>query len=150
MGEIAFMAAKEHEAFVFMRTHPADTLNFMFRRFMETWLAVTESPADIWGRAPLYLKAVFAINVLLSLLAWLGAMFVNRNRHPEAAPFVMVLLIFPLVFYLTHSTLRYRFPMEPILIVLSAYSVAYLVSLLRGRTAHVQESVTPVASLPTT
>lgn len=41
MGEIAFMAAKEHEAFVFMRTHPGDTLNFIFRRFMETWLAVT-------------------------------------------------------------------------------------------------------------
>jgi 4-amino-4-deoxy-L-arabinose transferase-like glycosyltransferase len=150
MGEIAFMAAKEHEAFVFMRTHPGDTLNFIFRRFMETWLAVTESPADIWGRSSLNLKAIFLINVLLSLLAWLGAMFVNRNRHPEAAPFVMVLLIFPLVFYLTHSTLRYRFPMDPILIVLSAYAVAHLASLARGRTSHAQGSVTPVASLPTT
>jgi len=39
--------------------------------------------------------------------------------------------------------------MDPILIVLSAYSVAHLVSLLRRRTSHVQESVTPVASLPT-
>lgn len=77
-------------------------------------------------------------------------MFVNRNRHPEAAPFVMVLLIFPLVFYLTHSTLRYRFPMDPILIVLSAYAVAHLASLARGRTSHAQGSVTPVASLPTT
>ena len=28
MGEIAFMAAKEHEAFLFMRTHPSDTLEF--------------------------------------------------------------------------------------------------------------------------
>jgi uncharacterized membrane protein len=51
---------------------------------------------------------------------------------------------------LTHSTLRYRFPMDPILVVLSAYAVAYLVSLLRGRASHVQESVTPAASLPTT
>ena len=149
MGEMAFMAEKEHEAFAFMRTHPADTLNFTFRRFVETWLAVTDSPADIWGRSPLYLKAFFALNVLLSLFSWLGAMFANRNRLPEAAPFVMVLLIFPLVFYMTHSSLRYRFPMDPIMIVLSAYGVAHLVSLLRRRLSRVPEAVTPAASLPT-
>ena len=52
MGEIAFMAAKRTRG---VRRSceriPADTLNFMFRRFIETWLAVTDSPADIWGRA---------------------------------------------------------------------------------------------------
>ena len=34
MGEIAYMAEKQHEAFAFMRTHPLDTLDFMFRRFV--------------------------------------------------------------------------------------------------------------------
>ncbi len=31
----------------------------------------------------------------------------------------MVLLIFPLVFYVTHSSLRYRFPIDPIMLVLA-------------------------------
>ena len=51
--------------------------------------------------------------------------------------------MFPLIFYLTHTSLRYRFPMDPIMMVLAAYGVAYLVSLLRRRTSHVRGSVTP-------
>jgi len=35
MGEIAYMAEKEHEAFTFMRTHPSDTLNYTFPPFRE-------------------------------------------------------------------------------------------------------------------
>jgi len=40
----------------------------------------------------------------------------------------MVLLIFPMVFYLTHSSPRYRFPMDPIIVVLAASSAAHLLS----------------------
>ena len=38
MGEIAYMAEKQHEAFEFMRTHPRETLYFMFHRFANNWL----------------------------------------------------------------------------------------------------------------
>jgi hypothetical protein len=45
----------------------------------------------------------------------------------------MVLLIFPLVFYVTHSSLRYRFPIEPIIVVLAVSAVAHLISLAQAR-----------------
>ena len=44
MGEIAYMQEKEQEAFTFMRTHPADTLRFLFRRFINNWLANHRQP----------------------------------------------------------------------------------------------------------
>ena len=142
MGEIAFMQEKEHEAFAFMRTHPGDTLNFMFRRFVNNWLGITDNPAEAWDRDPLYLKAFIVLNVLLAVFTLLGALFARRTTPEEAFPYLMILLVFPLVFYLTHSSLRYRFPMDPIMMVLAAYGVAYPISLWNGRMAKHRESAT--------
>jgi hypothetical protein len=148
MGEIAYMAEKQHEAFAFMRTHPRDTLNFMFHRFVENWLAITDSPADTWSHVPLYAKAFLVMNCLFPLLSFLGALYAYRARNAEAFPFAMVLLIFPLVFYLTHSSLRYRFPIDPIMMVLAAGAVAHLLSLARSRSPRVTGMAAPTSSLP--
>ena len=148
MGEIAYMADKEREAFRFMRAHPGDTAYFMFRRFVENWLAVTDTPTDVWSHSPPHIRAFLVLNVLLSLLTLLGAMFVYRARHAAAFPFTMVPLIFALVFYLTHSSLRYRFPMDPIMMVLAAYGVGYLVSTARGRILQTREAASPAPSFP--
>jgi hypothetical protein len=149
MGEIAYMAEKQQEAFLFMRTHPADTLNFMYRRFVENWLAISDSPTDFWANTPLYIKAFFILNVLLSLSTLLGVLFAYRFRHPQAFPYAMVPLIFPIIFYVTHASLRYRFPMDPIMMILSTYGVLSVIRLLRGKSAEVSDSVAPAASLPT-
>ena len=138
MGEIAYMADKEHEAFAFMRTHPLETLDFMFRRFVENWLGITDSPADLWANGNLKVQGFIVLNSLLSVLCLLGALYARRARIPEAPLYAMVLLIFPLVFYMTHSSLRYRFPIDPIIVVLAVSAVAHLISvaqsrLLRGR-----------------
>ncbi len=128
MGEIAFMAEKQREAFAFMRTHPADTAQFIFRRFVNNWLAITDSPVDMWGRSPLYVKAFIVMNFLLSLLTMLGTLFAYRSNPDDAFPYAMVLLVFPFIFYLTHTSLRYRFPMDPIMMILAAYGVSYPIS----------------------
>ena len=149
MGEIAYMAEKQHEAFVFMRTHPADTLSFIFRRFVENWLGVTDTPADVLANSPLYIGGFFLLNALLSLSTLLGVMFVYRARHPQAFLYAIVPLVFPIVFYITHSSLRYRFPMDPIMMVLSAYAVSSLISLVRGRSLQVSRDATAIQSVPT-
>ena len=149
LGEVAYMAEKQHQALVFMRTHPADTLNLIFRRFVQNWLAVTDSPADVLANPSFSIRAFFVFNAALSLLTLLGAMFAHRARLPEAFPLAVVLLIFPLVFYLTHSSPRYRFPIDSLMLILSVYAVACLASLLRGRPLGVPERAGTAASLPT-
>jgi hypothetical protein len=149
MGEIAFMAEKQREAFTFMRSHPADTLRFMFRRFVNNWLAITDSPADMWANSPLYLKAFIVMNFLLSLFTMLGALFAYRSDPDEAFPYAMVLLVFPLIFYLTHSSLRYRFPMDPIMMILAAYGVAYPISQWLERSSPQASTAAPAPPVPT-
>ncbi len=150
MGEIAFMAEKQREAFHFIQTHPADTLHFMFRRFVNHWLAITDNPSDAWGSSPLYLKAFIVLNFLLALFTMLGTLFAYRDRPTEAIPYVAVILVFPLVFYLAHSSLRYRFPMDPVMMVLAAYGVAYPIFQWRERTSPRTEAAAPAPPVPTT
>jgi hypothetical protein len=70
-------------------------------------------------------------------------LYAHRSRNPDAAPFGMVLLIFPMVFYLTHSSPRYRFPMDPIIVVLAASSAAHLLSARFG-SSHKAKTVEPL------
>lgn len=72
-------------------------------------------------------------NVLFSALCWLGALSALRARKEAALPLAMVLLAFPLVFYLTHASLRYRQPMDGIMLVLATYAAGHLLSRLAAR-----------------
>jgi len=125
MTEIPYMEEKQREAFAFLRSHPLDAAHFAFRRFAQNWLGMWDSPYDIWSHAPLYAKLAIVWNCSFSLLSLVGVLFAYRAGKKEAVPFAMVMLIFPLIFYLTHTSLRYRFPLDPIMQVLAAYAVVY-------------------------
>ena len=68
----------------------------------------------------------------------------------KAIPYVAVILLFPVIFYLTHSSLRYRFPMDPVMMVLAAYGVAYPIFQWRERTSPRAEAAAPAPPVPTT
>ena len=147
MGEIAYMEEKQHEALEFMRTHPSDTMNYTFHRFVDIWLAQTDSPVDIWSNASLLVRLYLAFNSLLPLLCMLGVLYAYRAGLQEVAPYGLVLLIFPIVFYLTHSSPRYRFPIDPIILVLATSGLVTLISTARSR-ARRTKLATPSPSLP--
>lgn len=148
MGEIAYMADKEHEAFAYMWSHPGITMDRIYLRFMDTWLASTESPVELLAEGNLVSRSIFLSNFLLSLLCFLGALYTYRSRRPEAFPFAMVPVIFPAVFYLTHSTLRYRFPIDPIILILAMSAAAHLISLAKNRVLNLKKTPAPAPSLP--
>lgn len=133
MGEIPYMQEKQHEAVLFMRTHPVETMNFIFRRFSDNWIAMWDPPADIWSRVDLVTKLSIVGNCLFPVLSFAGVLLVYRQRNEIAVPFASVMLFFPLVFYITHTSPRYRHPMDPIMLILSVYALAYAVIYLRKR-----------------
>jgi 4-amino-4-deoxy-L-arabinose transferase-like glycosyltransferase len=148
MGEIAYMAEKEHEALAYIRTHPGDTLNLIFRRFEITWLTFSDSPADVWTNGSLNARLFLVWTCLQSLLCLLGALFISRTRNPEAFPFAITLLVFPLIFYVTHTDTRYRFPIDPIILILATGAAAHLLSLAINRNPDLKKSAAPAPSLP--
>jgi 4-amino-4-deoxy-L-arabinose transferase-like glycosyltransferase len=135
MTEVPYMEEKKREAFDFVRAYPADATEFFLRRFVHTWLEISESPVDLWRTIPFYLKAFIIANSAFSLLALLGALFALHWQNPLATPLATVLMVYPIVFYITHTGLRYRFPIDPLMVLFAVYALASSLSLVRGRRA---------------
>jgi hypothetical protein len=119
------MQEKQGEALQFIRTHPLDTLNFTLHRFSNNWIGLDQPPAEIWSHVPLQVKLIVVGNCLFPLLSLFGVMFAYREQNEAALPLASVMLFFPLIFYLTHSSGRYRHPIDPIMLVLAVYGLAY-------------------------
>ena len=105
LGEITFMETRGEIATQFIRQHPAQFLRLSLRRVFLFWTAPTGS-AWPW----------------ISLLAWLGMVLAIRNKGWQAVPYAVVLLMFPLVYYITHSYDTYRHPIEPQILLLTSYA----------------------------
>jgi hypothetical protein len=106
MGEIPFMQEKLLAGEGFIREHPAEFLRLSAHRFLLFW---TEPKGSWW----------FAV----SLLAWIGTVLALRRDARLAMPYAMVIVVFPLVYYVTHTFPSYRHPMEPVILLLAAFAV---------------------------
>jgi len=149
MTEVPYMEEKKREAMAFVRAYPVDAANFILHRFVHTWLEITESPFDLWPTIPLYLKLSIIVSTAFTLLAFLGAWFAVRSQNPAATPLATVLMVYPVVFYITHTGLRYRFPIDSLMLVFAVYAVASCGSLVKGRRkALLPGAMAPAADQP--
>lgn len=133
MTEIPYMEEKQREALAFMRTHPQDSMRFFFRRFAHNWVGVWDAPGDMWRFMPAFMRLTLVWNCLFSVLSFAGALFAYRVRREAALPFASVMLMFPVVYYLTNTSGRYRYPMDPIMAILTVLAFAYPLSQLGKR-----------------
>ncbi len=107
LGEIGFMEEQRRVATEFIRQHPGQFLRLCGQRIVDFW--ASPSPR-IW--------------IPVAFLAWLGLVGAWFEGNREAMPFAIVLVVFPLVYYLTHTWSTYRYPIEPEVILLSVYAIA--------------------------
>jgi len=70
------------------------------------------------------IRAIFLFNACVALATLLGVVFLFLRRNPYAIPLSLVPLLFPLIYYATHTNLRYRHPIDPILLLISAIAIA--------------------------
>src|SRR5260370_15839924 len=105
------MQEKHHEALLFMRPHPVETMGFIFRRFSDNWIAMWDPPSDIWSRVDLESKLGILGNCLFPLLSLMGVLLAYRQRNEIAVPLASVILFFSLVFYFMHTSYRYHTPL---------------------------------------
>jgi 4-amino-4-deoxy-L-arabinose transferase-like glycosyltransferase len=104
MGEIGFMESRSRMAMQFIQQHPREYLRMAAIRCFRFW----SEPGDGW--------------LLISALAWLGAILTVMRKRMDALPYVAVLVIFPLVYYITNTFPTYRHPIEPVMLLLAAYA----------------------------
>jgi 4-amino-4-deoxy-L-arabinose transferase-like glycosyltransferase len=140
MGETAFMQDKWERAAGFMRAHPSLEITLFARRFVATWTGV-EKPIESFRDAdsPL-VRLVLISNTLVALGALCGILALLRARSVYAFPLAAVPILYPVLYYLTHTSLRYRHPIDPALLLLVAIAVA---AVSQNRPAHAETDSQP-------
>jgi len=128
LGETAFLDEKLQKARNFIHTHPALYAQLLGRRIVATWLG-SESPWNAFmgtgsqlARFLLFWNALTLLGVIAGLVKLLlrsRAYFFLLASFPA---------IFPLTFYIAHTSLRHRHPCDPILALLMAIAVTTLQS----------------------
>jgi hypothetical protein len=126
LGEIEYIHERQNDALSFMKTHPVDTARFFWRRFVENWTTTWDPIQDIWGALPWYERMAFVSNLVCVLAGLGGVLLLFREKNPFALPIAFFPLIFPIVYYVTHPSRRYRHPIDPVLILLTAVAAVHL------------------------
>jgi Dolichyl-phosphate-mannose-protein mannosyltransferase len=149
LGETGYMAEKWELATYFMRTHPGLELQLAGEKFVAFWLG-TDSPVKNFRETASWLiRGVLLSSFLTAVGALIGVVVLWRGKkritqrhrvHRASAeiepdeteemtstpmfPLAVFPVVFPCLYYLTHADLRYRHPIEPIVLLLTVVLVA--------------------------
>src|SRR5579863_1101403 len=151
LGETGYMAEKWALATSFMRTHPELELRLAGRKFVSFWMG-TEAPVknfletDSWLIRGIllssFLTAVGALAGVVVLCVGKKKITQSRRERRDGAessentgeaeviarlpvfPLAIFPVIFPCLYYLTHADLRYRHPIDPVVLLLTTMALA--------------------------
>jgi 4-amino-4-deoxy-L-arabinose transferase-like glycosyltransferase len=116
-GEPAYMAEKQQEARYFIEHHPARFAILTLRRVLNTWTGIWEIPPR-WSLDAAGLPHIITYS-LLSILAFAGLGWAIHGGRDGAVPMALLLIFFPIVYYLTHSDMGFRHPIDPVMAILA-------------------------------
>lgn len=124
LGEIAYVRQRRWEALQFVRQSPIRYARLVLYRVEYWWFAQGEG-------AP-----IFIFYRLLSVLSLTGmALAWRRWKVAGTLPLFGAVVVYPLVYYLTDVYARYRYPIEPFLMVFVGYARSRVFEFRRSRMA---------------
>jgi 4-amino-4-deoxy-L-arabinose transferase-like glycosyltransferase len=123
LGEITYTAKKFRQGLAFIDTHRLLYVKQTLRRVVYVWTGfwsfsrryLKEEPADPFNM-------VFC--TVFTALAWMGLRRASRANSFIAMPYVIVSVLFPLIYYLTHPEDYHRRLIDPQYVVLAACVLA--------------------------
>jgi Dolichyl-phosphate-mannose-protein mannosyltransferase len=136
MGETAFMDEEMRKAKKFILEHPRVDLILFGKRFVAFWAGIP-NPIDNFLAADSWLvRALILCAGLSGLAALFGIAVLVRRRSSYNLPLAAFPVVFPFLYYVTHTSLRYRLPIDPVLMLLTAIAAgAVMQSMSRWRSA---------------
>jgi 4-amino-4-deoxy-L-arabinose transferase-like glycosyltransferase len=125
VGEIAYIDHFRAEAIEFVKTYPGEFLGLTYTRIISFWGGNFGYMFETWWEWLEY--------TTLSALAVLGFVLALGNRKPGSLLFGTVLFCYPMVYYVVYPAARYRYAIEPEMLLLSSYFLCELVRNFRER-----------------
>jgi hypothetical protein len=123
LGETAFMREKWTGALNFIRTHPALEVSLFERRFVAFWAGLDSPFRRFLETESLGDRIVLLANFLAALGTLGGLVAVWIKRRYYALVLSAFPVVFPWIYYATEPYLRYRQPIDPILMLLTAVAL---------------------------
>jgi Dolichyl-phosphate-mannose-protein mannosyltransferase len=118
MGEIAFMAEKRNLAVDYVSHHRLFFVYVTVRRIVYYWTGFWSFSSEYMRREPFELPNIFFCGCV-TLLMLRGARRFWRENRASALPYLILIAVFPLTYYITHPLMDYRQPIEPAIVVLA-------------------------------
>ncbi len=134
-GEADYNRGKQRMAVAYIKAHPREFAKKLWGRVLDTWSARQDSWADGWiaalhlSREDVWLCSAF------SVISFAGLFLAFRACGMESLPLAICLIVFPIPYYITHTALRYRHPIDPLMTILAVYAGSRLWAALSPRPA---------------
>ena len=125
MGEIAYMRQKQQEAIAYIESHPRRVADLSAHRFIAFWTGGTPNPLkDFEQIHSAWFRYVLIFNISAGIGAIVGIILLLSRRSVFAFPLAVFPLVFPCVYYLSVAQPRYRLPIDPVVLLLTAIAFA--------------------------
>lgn len=124
LGEVAYMREKLDMALEWIVSHPGPFARISWQRFVATW-AGTDTPwRDFRSSSSVLIRFVFLANAGAAIACLSGILVLFARRNPFVFPASVFPVIYPFAFYFSQALLRYRHPVDPVVLLLSAAAIA--------------------------
>ncbi|HUE44408.1 MAG TPA: glycosyltransferase family 39 protein [Candidatus Sulfotelmatobacter sp.] len=129
MGETSFMDEEMRKAKKFIYSHPRVEAILFGERFIAFWGGVP-NPIDKFMATDSWLaRSLILCAIISGVGALAGIVVLLWHRSDYAIPLAVYPLVFPFLYYITHTSLRYRHPIDPEILLLTAIAGGALTGL---------------------
>jgi hypothetical protein len=131
MGETAFMDEEKRKAVEFIRAHPRIFVELTEERFVTFWTGLPAPVQAFLSTESQLVRVLLVCNTVAAMGGLLGIVLLIVKRNAYAFPAAFYPVVFPWLYYITHPNLRYRHPIDPVVLLLVAVAASGIFG-LRG------------------
>jgi hypothetical protein len=136
LGEVEYMNRVFNDAVAFIRDNPEKFLWLSFQRIEHFWFNDFSGKDDSKKKMGMSFSVAGVAQVVYILpvpFMLLGILLALRQKI-GVAPLLFFILSIPTVYYITHAGLtRYRYPVEPMIILFASFGFSSLLMMVRRR-----------------
>ena len=126
MGEMAFMDEERRKALAFMRAYPAVEAKLTAARFVAFWTGLMDPWQAFLSADSALVRVLLVCSSAAGIGGLLGIVALLWKRSTYVFPVAVYPMVYPWLYYITHANLRYRHPIDPVVLLLLAIAVGSL------------------------
>jgi Dolichyl-phosphate-mannose-protein mannosyltransferase len=123
MGETPFMDEEMRKAKAFIVAHPRVEIALFADRFAAFWTGLPNALQNFLATDSWLVRVLMLCAAISGIGALAGIVVLVRQRSEYTIPLGAYPVVFPFLYYITHTSLRYRHPIDPVVLLLTAIAL---------------------------